>query len=121
MALTKLELQQMLREMNVKFKADESYDELNRRLQQEHHNLWLKSVSNGRTASGGTGKKVIRKRKKAPVPLLSRTSALPPLPTESLDSPGSIMPVINRSFVLPSMSHTSPEASSTRDSSGSAM
>ncbi|HSO19213.1 MAG TPA: HNH endonuclease [Desulfosarcina sp.] len=67
MALTKLELQQMLREMNVKFHADETYDELKQRLQQEHHSLWLKSVSGDAGRGGGAPKKVIRKRRKPPL------------------------------------------------------
>ena len=64
MALSKLELQQMLREMNVKFSADDTYEELKQRLQKEHHNLWLKSVNTGRTAGSKTEKRVVRKRKK---------------------------------------------------------
>jgi hypothetical protein len=43
MTLSKLEIQQMLREMNVKFDADETLDALKQRLQKEHHSLWLKS------------------------------------------------------------------------------
>lgn len=66
MALTKLELQQMLREMNVKFEADETYDELKQRLQQEHHRLWLKSISGGRPDRESAAKKVIKRRKKTP-------------------------------------------------------
>ena len=63
MTLSKLELQQMLREMNVKFSADETYEELKHRLQQENHSLWLKSVSNNRTANGGRSRVVVRRRK----------------------------------------------------------
>ncbi|WP_054690946.1 hypothetical protein [Desulfosarcina cetonica] len=51
MTLSKLEIQQMLREMNVKFDADETYDELKQRLQKENHSLWLKSVSGDRGAT----------------------------------------------------------------------
>jgi hypothetical protein len=64
MALSKLEIQQMLREMNVKFNADESYEELKHRLQQEHHSLWLKSVSGNRFPDGGNESVVVRKRKR---------------------------------------------------------
>ncbi len=63
MSLSKLELQQMLREMNVKFGADESVGELKRRLQQENHSLWLKSVSPDRVSADRSGTVVIRKRK----------------------------------------------------------
>jgi 5-methylcytosine-specific restriction enzyme A len=63
MALSKLEIQQMLREMNVKFDADESYEELKHRLQQEHHSLWLKSVS-AKQAAGNGGKNVIVKKRR---------------------------------------------------------
>lgn len=64
MTLSKLEVQQMLREMNVKFSADETLDALKQRLQKENHSLWLKSVSGGRTADGKSEKVVVRKRKK---------------------------------------------------------
>jgi 5-methylcytosine-specific restriction enzyme A len=64
MALSKLEIQQMLREMNVKFDADESYEELRHRLQQENHSLWLKSVSGDRSPDGGSESIVVRRRKK---------------------------------------------------------
>ena len=56
MALSKTEIQQMLREMNIKFDADESYEALLQRLQQKNHSLWLKSVH------GRTGKVRVRKR-----------------------------------------------------------
>lgn len=65
MALSKLEIQQMLREMNVKFDADETYAELKHRLQQENHSLWLKSVAGNRTAEGAGKRVVVRKRRKA--------------------------------------------------------
>lgn len=70
MTLSKVEIQQMLREMNVKFQADETIEALKQRLQQENHRLWLKSVSADRTPAGRTEKKrVLRKRKsKAPDP-----------------------------------------------------
>ena len=64
MALSKLEIQQMLREMNVKFDADETYEELKHRLQQENHSLWLKSVSGNRSANGDKQRVVVRKRRK---------------------------------------------------------
>ncbi|WP_419655603.1 uncharacterized protein Dvar_46950 [Desulfosarcina variabilis str. Montpellier] len=68
MALSKLELQQMLREMNVKFSADETYEELKHRLQQKNHSLWLKSVSGSQTAKGGKTRVVVRKRKETRPP-----------------------------------------------------
>ena len=64
MTLSKLEVQQMLREMNVKFSADETLDALKQRLQKENHSLWLKSVSGSRTADGKSEKVRVRKRKK---------------------------------------------------------
>lgn len=68
MTLSKLEIQQMLREMNVKFDADETLDALKQRLQKEHHSLWLKSGSVNPTAAGHPEKTVVRKRKKASSP-----------------------------------------------------
>ena len=64
MALSKLEIQQMLREMNVKFHADETYDMLKQRLLQENRSLWLKSVSGDRTKEEGTGARVVRKKRR---------------------------------------------------------
>lgn len=79
MTLSKLELQQMLREMNVKFDADETYEELKTRLQQENHSLWLKSVSGARSAPDGARKTLIRKRRKVtpPEPLADRPRSAP--------------------------------------------
>jgi len=68
MALSKLEIQQMLREMNVKFSADETYEDLKQRLQKENRSLWLKAVSESR-AEGGSSKNVfVRKRRKQSTP-----------------------------------------------------
>ena len=64
MTLSKLEIQQMLREMNVKFNAEETYDALKQRLQQENHSRWLKSVSGIQSTDGVTDKILVRKRKK---------------------------------------------------------
>lgn len=64
MTLSKLEIQQMLREMKVKFHADETYEALKQRLQQKNHSLWLESVSEKRTTAGGTENNIVRKRKK---------------------------------------------------------
>lgn len=64
MTLSKLEIQQMLREMNIKFDAAETIETLRQRLQQENHNRWLKSVSGSRSAHGRTEKNLVRKRKK---------------------------------------------------------
>ena len=69
MTLSKLEIQQMLREMNVKFEADATYDELRQLLQQENHNRWLKSTSGNRSTAGATQRILVKKRKKeAPSP-----------------------------------------------------
>lgn len=73
MTLSKLEIQQMLREMNVKFKADETVEALKQRLQQENHQLWLKSVSENRTLAGETEKKGVKKRKKELADLYPQT------------------------------------------------
>jgi 5-methylcytosine-specific restriction enzyme A len=89
MTLSKLEIQQMLREMNVKFKADETLEELKQRLQQENHNLWLKSVSGARTPSGARKKNLIRKRKKE---VCSQDREAAP-PAASLDSQTAQNPV----------------------------
>lgn len=63
MALSKLEMQQMLREMGVKFNADATYEELKQRLQQENHSLWLKSVAESRSGASDRKRVVVRKRK----------------------------------------------------------
>jgi hypothetical protein len=64
MALSKMEIQQMLREMNVKFHADETYDQLKQRLQQENHSLWLKSIHGEPAMSREARKTLVRKRKR---------------------------------------------------------
>ncbi|BBO73934.1 hypothetical protein DSCW_13510 [Desulfosarcina widdelii] len=66
MELSKLEIQQMLREMNVKFSADETYEDLKQRLQKENQSLWLKSVSENRTQGDSSKRVVVRKRRKEP-------------------------------------------------------
>lgn len=68
MELSKLEIQQMLREMNVKFSADETYEDLKQRLQKENQSLWLRSVSENRTEGGNSKRVVVRKRRKEPDP-----------------------------------------------------
>jgi hypothetical protein len=65
MTLRKLEIQQMLREMNVKFHADDSYETLKQRLQAENHSQWLKSVSAAPPTAGETETVRVRKRKAA--------------------------------------------------------
>ncbi len=67
MALSKTEIQRMLREMNVKFDTDESYEALMQRLQQKNHSLWLKSVH------GLAGSVRVRKRPKPLPPPHGRT------------------------------------------------
>jgi len=73
MTLSKLEIQQMLREMNIKFDADETIEALKQRLQQENHNRWLKSVSGSRSTDGRTEKNLVRKRKKEVPPQDQKT------------------------------------------------
>ena len=68
MTLSKLEIQKMLREMNIKFDADETHEALQQRLQQENHSRWLKAMSGSRSADGRSEKILVRKRKKE-VPL----------------------------------------------------
>ena len=78
MTLSKLEIQQMLREMHVKFHADETYEALKQRLQAENHSLWLESVSKNRTAAGDAAKIVVRKRKKPlPQPDVTGDASIP--------------------------------------------
>lgn len=64
MALSKLEIQQMLREMNVKFNAEETYEDLKQRLQKENRSLWLKAVSEDHAEGGSSKRVVVRKRRK---------------------------------------------------------
>lgn len=78
MALSKLEIQQMLREMNVKFGADETYEDLKHRLQQENHSLWLKSVSGNRSTGGGKARVVVRKRRQTKPPVSETTDTESP-------------------------------------------
>ncbi|WP_319526001.1 HNH endonuclease signature motif containing protein [uncultured Desulfosarcina sp.] len=78
MTLSKLEIQQMLREMNVKFAADETYEDLKQRLQKENRSLWLKSVSTNRAEGGSAKNVVVRKRRKETAPGKSLSDA----PTE---------------------------------------
>ena len=90
MTLSKLEMQQMLREMNVKFSADESYQELKQRLQQENHALWLKSVAAKKDAGGHADQVVVRKRSKtSPTPESASDWAVPPAETSQERQPRS--------------------------------
>jgi len=79
MELSKLEIQQMLREMNVKFSADETYEDLKQRLQKENQSLWLKSVSEDRKQGGSSKRVVVRKRRKEPASQ-KPPSGVPPEP-----------------------------------------
>ncbi len=63
MELTKLEIQQMLREMHIKFPADESYESLRIRLQKENNQRWLRSISRNGNNAATTTRRIIRKRK----------------------------------------------------------
>ncbi len=64
MHLTKLELQEMLREMGVKFSHNESYENLKRLFQEENHMRWMGKVSTQGQRSNGY-KQVVRKRSAA--------------------------------------------------------
>lgn len=68
MELSKLELQQILREMKIKISVNQSYDELKALLKQENHNRWLKSVSQNADGRKTTVKRVIRRKKTAEKP-----------------------------------------------------
>jgi hypothetical protein len=85
MALSKTEIQQMLREMNIKFEPDEPYEVLKQRLEQKNHSLWLKSVR------GLAGSVRVRKRPR-PNPLApqGRTGEPPrgASPPEGTSGPG---------------------------------
>jgi hypothetical protein len=62
MHLTKLELQEMLREMGVKFSHTESYENLKKLFQEENHIRWMEKISsNDRRPDGGL-RRVLRKR-----------------------------------------------------------
>jgi hypothetical protein len=62
MHLTKLELQEMLREMGVKFSHTESYENLKKRFQEENHIRWMgKMSSKGQRPASGL-KRVLRKK-----------------------------------------------------------
>lgn len=89
MTLSKLEIQQMLREMNVKFDANESCEVLKQRLQRENHAAWLKSGGADAGIPGGNSRRVIKKRKRSPtLPSPPESSGLPPLISdETPDSP----------------------------------
>lgn len=60
MNLSKIELQEMLREMGLKFSATASYDELRQMFQDENHRRWL-----GQNRPDGP-KRVIRRRRPQP-------------------------------------------------------
>jgi 5-methylcytosine-specific restriction enzyme A len=60
MNLSKIELQEMLREMGLKFSAAASYDELRQMFQDENHRRWL-----GQNRPDGP-KRVIRRRRTQP-------------------------------------------------------
>jgi 5-methylcytosine-specific restriction enzyme A len=62
MHLTKLELQEMLREMGVKFSHTESYDNLKKLFQAENHIRWMGKVQSNGRRSNGCLKRVVRKR-----------------------------------------------------------
>lgn len=62
MHLTKLELQEMLREMGVKFSHTESYENLKKLFQAENHMRWMGKVQKNGQRSGHGLKRIIRKK-----------------------------------------------------------
>lgn len=62
MHLTKLELQEMLREMGVKFSHNESYENLKKLFQEENHMRWMGNASSNGKRPGSGYKQVVRKR-----------------------------------------------------------
>ena len=106
MALSRTEIQQMLREMNIKFEPDEPYEALKQRLQQKNHSLWLKSIR------GRTGSVRVRKRP-SPLPPSGRTDDPPcgASPREALSGPGRpTAPRVDRKPVPPSRPIEKPSA-----------
>ena len=89
MRLSRLELQQMLREMNVKFHADESYESLKQRLQEENHRLWLESISANRQPDDGTTGTVVKKRRRQSPPAGDQESAAAGPASSPSDTPPS--------------------------------
>ena len=73
MNLSKIELQEMLREMGLKFSHDASYEELRQMFQNENHRRWL-----GQNRPEGP-KRVIRRRRVTP----ATPDAAPQLPAEA--------------------------------------
>lgn len=63
MDLSKLELQQMLREMGVKFSHTDSHDNLKQLLKQENHNRWLRAGGADGVPDKRSRKTVIRKKR----------------------------------------------------------
>ncbi|MDL2269747.1 hypothetical protein LJC71_06975 [Desulfosarcina sp. OttesenSCG-928-A07] len=102
MTLSKLEIQQMLREMNVKFDADESYDILKQRLQQANHTAWLKSGAGDPMALGGSRPPVVKKRKR------SVAAPVPPPTTDDLSEPLAETPPAPEPSDLPASPRKSP-------------
>lgn len=76
MNLSKIELQEMLREMGLKFSPTASYEELRRMFQDENHRRWL-----GQNRPDGP-KRVIRRRRSAPQAAPEAASTKTPPPTE---------------------------------------
>ena len=64
MNLSKIELQEMLREMGLKFSPEASYDELRRMFQNENHRRWL-----GANRPDGPKRVVRRRRTASPAPV----------------------------------------------------
>ncbi len=93
MTLSRREIEQMLREMHIKFDADETVDALEQRLRQEHHRRWLKSVSASRSADRGNSRIRVKKRKKevlAQSPITGPPSESAQPETSGKRSPGTV-------------------------------
>lgn len=57
----------MLREMHIKFSADESHEDLKTRLQKENNKRWLKSIRQNEEAASSS-KRVIRRKRSVSLP-----------------------------------------------------
>ena len=88
---TKKELQEMLREMGVKFSHTASYANLQKLFQEENHRRWLGLSPAGRQLKEPTGKKVVRRKKAASPPSAvsrdSRMADVQAMPSVKHDGP----------------------------------
>lgn len=76
--LTKIELQDMLREMGVNFSHEESHETLMEMFKQENHRRWLGAVRNqGASSRASLGRNKIRRRRGT----ITQSITPPPLPS----------------------------------------